>query len=478
MTYKNKTETFSGPWILVSQHQTLWLGGFFALSEAFAVPIFFTLSGYFTERSLQRSSLLSFWKHRIKRLVIPLLTMLYVVNPLSYFYAYRIHSRAPDVVGLGFAQFYLSHWLGINPAPKFYWKDADLHFPLRSKIHMWFVETLLILTALWTAVRPAILYCEKWFTTFKSRNAGRLEDLVQCQREGKIFSRHSKLQSTETYDLSDSQGTMTRKRSSLRVLNSHNQYLYEHKRGEGWKDSESALNSSSHVENEGQNANNKSDEIEPPLYDSKYVWLIATVGGLSVGGLTWLIRIWFPMDARIDVAFTYIKPARYPQYLFSFGLGVALARYSRTLKSTLQSQRCSLFVMFAWIASFLWWRACIEGNDALIESLKGGPTLASLTVCILEPIVCTHATFGLLSLSLRQLNYENWLTRQLSNATFGVYMFHLPVVMFWQTWLHDWDAHGSIKWLAVTLLAWPSSFCVSLATRHIPLLSTCFGLQK
>ena len=464
-----------GPWIFVSESQTDWLGGFFALSEAFAVPIFFTLSGYFTEHSLQRTRLWPFWKHRLKRLMLPLVTMLHVVNPASYYWAYKVHSQAPDAPTVGIVEFYMGHWLGLLRPPQFLWHNNSLSFPLSSKIHMWYVETLLGLTALWSFVlRPIVLAAEPHilaaYTSWRKQRSNQLTTTTTSAAAAAAAAAAAKEDGVVTLVPRSDRSSAPQRRGGSKTQHSA-QWNAPQDKHTAAAAAAAAAQRQEKAETRAMTATDRGQVLS-----AQQVLWIGVAGGVAVGCISWLVRIWHPLDERFDLAFTYVKPARYPQYLFNFGLGAVLARAKSTLKIDERAERACVAVSCAWMLVFLVARAHIEGDHALIAAFKGGRTLQSLGLCLCESLVCGLATFGLISGSMRHASYHSRLSRRLSSATFGVYMLHIPVVMFWQTLLQPWDVQGSIKWVAVTLLSLPSSFVLSLASRAVPVVNTCLGL--
>lgn len=126
------------------------------MSDAFVVPAFFSLSGYFAELSLQRHSPWPFVRRKLLRLGVPLVTAVAAINPVYFYAGYHFHSGAEDVGRISFSHFYTGHWLGWHRPAAFYWQG--LSFPLFSKLHLWFVESLFVYSVVFAFLpRPAIV---------------------------------------------------------------------------------------------------------------------------------------------------------------------------------------------------------------------------------------------------------------------------------------------------------------------------------
>ena len=55
------------------------------LVQASLLGLFFLMGGYFTPRSYDRKGFASFWKERLRRLGIPLLLYVLLINPIMFY---------------------------------------------------------------------------------------------------------------------------------------------------------------------------------------------------------------------------------------------------------------------------------------------------------------------------------------------------------------------------------------------------------
>eukprot|EP00055_Hartaetosiga_balthica_P010188 m.42735 g.42735 ORF g.42735 m.42735 type:complete len:535 (-) comp7073_c0_seq1:35-1639(-) len=406
----------AGPWFVEGDltQQTQWLGGFFALSEAFVVPVFFILAGYFSELSLKKSSGISFLLARIKRLIIPLVTVQHIINPIWVF----IISKHNDIIWSyepflkDFFSFYLYEWLGLSSNhPSLSNQSTPFHMnssktPLFSKVHMWFVETLFAVSITWLVLRPLVS-----FVGYLITNAGKKEN------SGKAGPQDS---------------TCNNKTVQFR----------------------------------------EAKEPTVSLFSGLF-------GGVCIGLLTWLVRIWFPIDHSIGSTFLYWKPARYVQYVASFCLGIWLATQWGKKPSPVydeQKEHRAVALLLGYTLFFLVARSMMEGNEIMIGKAKGGATFLSFFLSVMEAIVCWIGSLGLLSFYIRNNTTQSVLGARMGRLTYGVYLVHVPIVLAFQAALKESNIQGSLIWVVVTMLSIPSSFFTASLIHQIPIVNTAFGM--
>ncbi|MFC2046031.1 acyltransferase family protein [Chloroflexota bacterium] len=122
------------------------LVGFGGLFQSSLLGLFFLMGGYFTPKSYDRKGVATFWKERLRRLGIPLLAYVLLINPIMVYLLSLVGVQpccgAPAVQG-SFLDYYLSNFESL---------EASLDF-LTNWGPMWFLWVLLILTAGYTLWR-------------------------------------------------------------------------------------------------------------------------------------------------------------------------------------------------------------------------------------------------------------------------------------------------------------------------------------
>jgi hypothetical protein len=116
------------------------------LVQASLLGLFFLMGGYFTPRSYDRKGAVSFWKERLRRLGIPLLLYVLIINPIMLYslaaFGIEPWSSVPAMQG-SFLDYYLSNFQSL---------ESFIHF-LTNYGPMWFLFVLLLLTAVYTLWR-------------------------------------------------------------------------------------------------------------------------------------------------------------------------------------------------------------------------------------------------------------------------------------------------------------------------------------
>jgi glucans biosynthesis protein C len=150
-----------------------------------------------------------------------------------------------------------------------------------------------------------------------------------------------------------------------------------------------------------------------------------------------LVRLQYP----IDVWRTWLIPVEVghiPQYLSLFFCG-------------------ALFNRFQWLESFRLSTGFAFFALSVVVYLSNGllPDVVSrywLTESFVESLLCVGISMALLSFFRHYGNRTNALIRLLSDNAYGIYLFHLLIVIVLQQFLLQWAVGATVKFLVVTLL--------------------------
>lgn len=194
----------------------------------------------------------------------------------------------------------------------------------------------------------------------------------------------------------------------------------------------------------------KKEKYNGPIPDIFILLFLILLAGLS----GW-IRRYYP----IDIWHTWIipvEPAHLPQYLSLFMTGAYLQRSGR-----LNAFRTSTSLVYFFLAIFVlllrpylppgwddfWW------FESLIESM-----------------LCIGICLGLLEI-FRRFFYQSSATMNLlSGNAYGIYLFHLLLVIAWQKILLEVNLAAGVKFIAVSLLGLTSSLLLSFAVRKFKIV--------
>lgn len=107
----------------------------------FRMPLFFVLSGYFTERTFLSKSLKEFLRLRGLRIILPLIPGIILFAPMQYY----VNALQEGYQG-NYFRFLWEEFLLKNPAPS----------------HLWFIEYLALYTFLYLGLRPLTSRIRTW----------------------------------------------------------------------------------------------------------------------------------------------------------------------------------------------------------------------------------------------------------------------------------------------------------------------------
>jgi peptidoglycan/LPS O-acetylase OafA/YrhL len=144
---------------------------------------------------------------------------------------------------------------------------------------------------------------------------------------------------------------------------------------------------------------------------------------------TFIVRIRYPIDSWIGI-FGYIQsePAHLPQYLSLFMLGLTAAR--KYWLATLPTSLGRIWLTIGLALAATMWLAMVPGFRWLSEYFaSGGFSVSAATRAVWESFVCVGMCVGLLVFFRDRLERQSPALRSLAADTYGVYLFHVPVLV-------------------------------------------------
>lgn len=182
---------------------------------------------------------------------------------------------------------------------------------------------------------------------------------------------------------------------------------------------------------------------------------------------SYLIRIWKGVDDwTVLFGFWEIEFAHLPQYATMFSLGLLAARRN-------------WFTRFPARAGWIWLGvglACValqiaRGLGLELPFWNGGANPLALIRAGWEALLCVGFCAGLLTLTRERFPGQTPLTKALSDSSFAVYIFHVPVVTLLQYWFAGTSLGPLEQFLAISLLGILISFPLAhYVLRRLPLL--------
>ncbi len=169
-----------------------------------------------------------------------------------------------------------------------------------------------------------------------------------------------------------------------------------------------------------------------------------------------LVRLAYP----IDTWRTWIIPvevAHIPQYLSLFLIGTLFNKYQ-----WLDSFKLSTGLIYFFVAV-----AAYISNDYLPADIKA----YWLTESFMEALLCVGISMTLLTFFRHYGNKTNTIIQSLSTNAYGIYLFHVLVVIALQKLMLIYPLNANIKFMSVTMLGILISWALTALCRKSKLIS-------
>ncbi len=191
--------------------------------------------------------------------------------------------------------------------------------------------------------------------------------------------------------------------------------------------------------------------------------IMITVITLLIIIITVIVRIWYPIDRWTGLlGFIQSEPAHLPQYFLMFTTGIIAYRNDWITKISENSGRVFLTIGLL-LSSIVWVSLMLP--DSLIRIIwKSWP--------VYESILAVTVSWGLITFFRKRFNFTNKFLDNIASATYAVYIFHFPVVLFFQYSLDKVQIGGALgKFMIVATLSVITTFFISWTIKKIPGIS-------
>ena len=197
--------------------------------------------------------------------------------------------------------------------------------------------------------------------------------------------------------------------------------------------------------------------------------VIATIGLIT------LLAFGIRLIAPIGTSFYNLQFCFFAAYLVFFYLGTQAQRINITGKITLQQGKKWLYIAFG-IGIPLWLVAGYAGKISEGKMLiVGGFNAAAFLYALWESLFCVAFIIALLGIASAKWNHQNKTMKFLSENTFGVYVFHAPVLISLSILTRDIHPGILPKFFIIGFLAIVISLLVSWLIRQIPRVGKVFN---
>lgn len=180
-----------------------------------------------------------------------------------------------------------------------------------------------------------------------------------------------------------------------------------------------------------------------------------------------VIRMWLPVGSSHD--FTNFQPPFFLQYVFLFAFGIIAFQNNWLDSISLKTGRnwfivSQVLIFIGFPALFILGGAMETGT----EYFMGGLRWQSFAYAIWEQILCVSMVLGLLGIAKRKLNFQGKTAKVLSESSYGVYVFHPPVLLVISALFLQWNINQLLKFIALAPLALLSCFVLAILLKKIP----------
>ncbi len=197
-------------------------------------------------------------------------------------------------------------------------------------------------------------------------------------------------------------------------------------------------------------------------------WTLVVILGIAVG--SWLVRLAQP----IGTSWHNMQLGYFTQYVVLFVVGL-LAR--RGLMDALTRQNGRLWMRLALAVGMPAWLLLVIAADATgnVAGLSGGISWVAAIMALWEAFFGVAFSIGLYTLYQDRVNTPTAVTRELSRTSFGIYVFHAPILVGVSVLARGLAVYPLAKALLAAAAAWTLAFAVAAAVRRIPGVGKVFA---
>lgn len=196
---------------------------------------------------------------------------------------------------------------------------------------------------------------------------------------------------------------------------------------------------------------------------------------LLIGMVAFAIRLIFPIGTSV----LNFQLCYFSAYIFMFLMGIFAQQKNIIEKIHYRTAKIWFFASF--VVGVPWWILMVYVGTAIQGGLrdmtlhKGGWNWMALSYALWESFFCVAIILGLLGIFKERFNTQNSLQKFLSTNSFGVYVFHAPILIALSVLLKNLDLAPILKFMLVTSIVLPVTFIVVYFIRKIPVLQKIFS---
>lgn len=203
------------------------------------------------------------------------------------------------------------------------------------------------------------------------------------------------------------------------------------------------------------------------LHRALGAWWGAIPLAMPIALALYLVPGWFVWGGVPTPGYTLVPPmAPLAIYLWVFALGWLLNRQPQSLEAL--ARRWAIHLLWGGLGALVCLGAAGE------QARSGGYPLeaaAQLRCAVAYAVALMGGSLGFVGVFARYVRTPSRTVRYLADASYWMYLLHLPLVMALQTWVMDWSWHWATKFALINALC----ALILLASYHLGVRSTSVG---
>jgi len=187
---------------------------------------------------------------------------------------------------------------------------------------------------------------------------------------------------------------------------------------------------------------------------------------IGLGLITFVVRIWLPVGWWLEPI--HFQLAHFPQYIALYILGIIAYQRNWFSKLSDRQGRIWLWVTIGLIILFpiiFLAGGALQGN---LDPFIGGWHWQSLAYSVWEELMCLAVVVTLLVWYRNRFNNQGKLSKVMSGAAYGTYIFHAPIITLLALALSGINIDLMVKFVLVAPLAVAASFLVGYLVKKLP----------
>jgi glucan biosynthesis protein C len=192
------------------------------------------------------------------------------------------------------------------------------------------------------------------------------------------------------------------------------------------------------------------------------------VFALGLGLVTWVVRIWYPIDRWVTILLMPIEIAHLPQYIILFVIGIVA--YRRNWFVGISDAVGKLWLGIAIVCIVLLPIIFVAGGvmEGKVDLFKGGVHWQAVVTAFWEAFLCMGMVVGLLVWFRKRFNQQGTLAKAMSASAYTVYIIHQPVLIFLGLVLSGIRLPHLLKFALIAPVAVALCFLLSNYIRKLP----------